>query len=61
MLQKALEFVENNLGENRIRIEAQAYLREFYGSLGFSACSEEYLEDGIPHVEMLYDSSLSGK
>lgn len=35
-----------------IRISAQAYLREFYGSLGFEAASDEYLEDGIPHLQM---------
>lgn len=37
-----------------IRISAQSYLQKFYGSLGFVVCSEEYLEDGLPHVEMLF-------
>jgi ElaA protein len=36
-----------------IRIGAQLYLQDFYTSLGFVQCSEEYLEDGIPHIEML--------
>jgi ElaA protein len=36
-----------------IRISAQAYLQPFYASLGFEAVSDTYLEDGIPHVEML--------
>ena len=36
-----------------VRISAQAHLRGFYGSLGFEAVSDEYLEDDIPHVEML--------
>lgn len=36
-----------------IRINAQVYLREFYRSFGFDCVSEEYLEDGIVHVEML--------
>ena len=36
-----------------IRISAQAHLRGFYGSLGFEAVSDEYLEDNIPHIEML--------
>ena len=36
-----------------IRISAQAHLRGFYGSLGFEAVSDEYLEDDIPHIEML--------
>ncbi|GAD22149.1 GNAT family N-acetyltransferase [Acidovorax sp. MR-S7] len=36
-----------------VRISAQAHLQRFYGSLGFAPVSPEYLEDGIPHVEML--------
>jgi len=36
-----------------VRIGAQAHLNEFYGSLGFVQSSEPYLEDNIPHIEML--------
>jgi ElaA protein len=36
-----------------IRISAQAHLRGFYASLGFEAVGDEYLEDDIPHIEML--------
>jgi ElaA protein len=35
-----------------IKISAQVYLINFYTSFGFIQCSEEYLEDGIPHIEM---------
>ena len=41
-----------------IRIGAQLYLADFYTSLGFVQCSETYLEDGIPHIEMLLKKSL---
>lgn len=54
MMQKAIEFIENNLSENTIKIQAQAYLLNFYSSLGFKAVSEEYLEDNIPHIDMIY-------
>lgn len=54
MMLKAIEFVENNLAEDAIKIQAQAYLLNFYSSLGFKAISEEYLEDNIPHIDMLY-------
>lgn len=40
-------------GEKDIRIGAQLYLLEFYRSLGFTEEGDTYLEDGIPHVEML--------
>ncbi|MFZ4652081.1 MAG: GNAT family N-acetyltransferase [Rubrivivax sp.] len=36
-----------------VRISAQAHLQRFYGSLGFEAVGAPYLEDGIPHLEMI--------
>ena len=36
-----------------IKIGAQLYLKKFYEGLGFVQCSEQYLEDNIPHIEML--------
>jgi ElaA protein len=51
----AIEYITMNLGEKRIRISAQARLEEFYDSLGFRRVSGVYLEDGIPHIEMLYE------
>jgi ElaA protein len=40
-------------GDTDIRIGAQLYLKDFYSSFGFREEGEIYLEDGIPHVEML--------
>ena len=40
-----------------IRISAQSHLKRFYGRFGFEVASQEYLEDDIPHVEMLRPSS----
>ena len=36
-----------------LRISAQSRLRRFYSEFGFVAVGEDYLEDGIPHIEML--------
>ena len=36
-----------------IRISAQAHLQPFYASFGFVAVGDEYLEDDIPHREMV--------
>jgi len=36
-----------------IRISAQDYLQRFYEQYGFSRVSDIYLEDGVPHVEMV--------
>ena len=35
------------------RISAQSHLVPFYQKFGFESTGKEYLEDGIPHVEML--------
>ena len=38
-----------------IRISGQAYLQDFYESLGFETVRGPYQEDDIPHFEMLSD------
>ena len=35
-----------------ISISAQAHLQRFYSQHGFHTVSDEYLDDGIPHVDM---------
>ena len=45
-------FVEQRI--SAVRISAQSYLHDFYTKFGFVRVSEEYLEDDIPHMEMLY-------
>ncbi len=49
-IQKALETYKTDT----ITIEAQTYAEEFYTKLGFVRTSEEFLEDGIPHIQMQY-------
>lgn len=36
-----------------IALSAQSHLERFYASFGFETVSEEYLEDDIPHIDML--------
>ena len=40
-------------GEQPIRIGAQAHLERFYNRHGFVSDNKPYIEDGIPHIEML--------
>jgi len=37
-----------------VRISAQSRLRRFYETLGFETASEEYLEDNIAHLQMIW-------
>ena len=55
LMQKSLSFIENEFGSQPIRISAQDYLINYYEQHGFKQVSEMYLEDDIPHVEMLKD------
>ncbi|MGE0615520.1 MAG: GNAT family N-acetyltransferase [Bacteriovoracia bacterium] len=54
IMREALARIEREFGPQPLRISAQAYLEKFYGGLGFRTVNPEpYLEDDIPHLEML--------
>lgn len=40
-----------------IELGAQAHLKDFYGSFGFTPVSDIYDEDGIPHIDMRREST----
>lgn len=46
-------------GVRSIYLEAQTYAVGFYEKAGFRVASDEFLEDGIPHVVMLLSSDTS--
>ena len=52
-MEMAIDFINNTYGNSPIRISAQVYIKDFYESLGFKAVSDIYLEDDIPHIEMI--------
>jgi ElaA protein len=54
LMQQSVQALEALYGPVPIKIGAQAHLRAYYGSLGFQPVGEIYLEDGIPHVGMVY-------
>lgn len=54
VMEKAMGFVQKEFGKVPVRIGAQAYLQKFYEGFGFIRQGDEYDEDGIPHVIMLY-------
>tara|TARA_B100000497_G_scaffold117067_1_gene142035 strand:- start:113 stop:547 length:435 start_codon:yes stop_codon:yes gene_type:complete len=56
LMQFTLNFLKLNYPTLGIELSAQEYLLNFYISLGFSTIGEMYLEDGIPHVKMVYFS-----
>ena len=58
MMQQAMGFIKSKLKETLVKISAQTYVIPIYEDVGFEIVSEEYLEDNIPHVDMMCDLTL---
>lgn len=52
LLKEGINQIREKQSPKCIFIEAQCYATGFYEREGFEICSQEFLEDGIPHVEM---------
>jgi ElaA protein len=52
LMQHALTSAANAYSTTRCALAAQTYLERFYASFGFARVSEDYMLDGIPHVDM---------
>ena len=55
LLEEGVRTAREKFSAKAIRIEAQSYAKTFYEKAGFRQVSEEFLEDGIPHIEMLLE------
>lgn len=53
LLNQAISIITTEWKEDAIKLQGQTYLQAFYQSLGFEAVSDPYLEDGIPHIDMI--------
>jgi ElaA protein len=53
LMREAVHALCGHWGTQAIRIGAQARLQGFYEQHGFVRTGEPYIEDGIPHIEML--------
>ncbi len=51
-LRRATDYIFQEWQCSSIYLQAQSYLLPFYQSFGYQTVSDEYLEDGIPHVDM---------
>lgn len=52
LMMLSIEKTNQLFNDTAIKIGAQLYLKKFYESLGFVPYSQQYLEDGIPHIKM---------
>jgi ElaA protein len=53
LMQQAVTHTLAHWGMRAIRIGAQAHLASYYQQHGFAPTGIDYMEDGIPHTEML--------
>ena len=53
LLSIALQTIEKKFNTSACRISAQDYLLRFYEGFGFKDTGKKYLEDDIPHTEMV--------
>lgn len=54
LVKVTLDCVREIYGDVTLRLSAQSYLLGFYCGFGFEVITEPYMEDGIPHVGMIY-------
>lgn len=54
IMKVCMDFIKDKFGDVAVRLSAQAHLEKFYNSHQYISTGKTYLEDGIPHVEMLY-------
>ena len=53
LLKEGISQIKEKMDPSSIYIQAQCYAIKFYEREGFVVSSDEFLEDGIPHVEMI--------
>ena len=53
LMKASIIAINTHFNTSEITISAQVYLTKFYNNIGFIKVGEEYLEDGIPHIEMI--------
>lgn len=55
LLKEGIKHIRKKMYPKRIYIEAQSYATGYYEREGFIVCSDEFMEDGIPHVQMILE------
>lgn len=55
LLKEGIAQIKEKMTPKQLYIEAQCYATGYYEREGFRVCSDEFLEDGIPHVQMILD------
>jgi len=50
-----MDYASQHYPKQKIQLGAQCYLQDFYEKFNFKTIGEPYDEDGIMHIDMLFD------
>ena len=57
IMDASIKTIKDVFNTTAIKISAQCYLKRFYNNLQFFEVGDQYLEDGIPHIAMIYEDN----
>lgn len=61
LMNVCMNYITEKHPNENVKLSAQSHLVNYYGKHGFKETGNHYLEDDIPHSEMLYDANISAK
>ncbi|MFJ7935015.1 GNAT family N-acetyltransferase [Sporosarcina sp. NPDC096371] len=53
LMKRSIHYILSQWRPDKIHLQAQTHLAEFYTGHGFEVVSEPYDDDGIPHIDMI--------
>ena len=53
IVKEGIKVAKEKFGAEKIIVSAQTYAKGFYEKCGFKQISEEYMDEGIPHIKMI--------
>ncbi len=55
LIKEVINMAVNNENLNILFLHSQVYVKDFYKKLGFKEEGQEFLEDEIPHIKMIFE------
>lgn len=55
LMEHIMSYFQTHHAKTQVKISAQCYLKAFYAQFGFKEQGNPYDEDGLPHIQMIYN------
>ena len=56
LMKEVINYTFKNYSLKMLVLHSQVHVKGFYQKLGFKEVGNEFLEDGIPHIKMVFDA-----